>query len=72
MGYKENEPSVILVDYIGGGKRGGTYEEPPSADASERGSQPGSKGSDGSMGGLKPMRVAWRYSKKVWAPLWKK
>ena len=56
---------MILVDYIGGvrgGPKGSQVE-------SWRGGPPGSKGSVGSEGGLKPMRVACRYSRKVWAPL---
>ena len=54
MGYKQNESSVILVDYIGGVEGG------PRGPKRERGGggPPGSKGSERSEGGLKPMRVA--------------
>ena len=68
MGYKQHESSIMLVDYIGGvkGKPGGSQAW------WRRGGPPGSKGSERSEGGLKPMRVACRYSRKVEAPLWKK
>ena len=59
---------MILVDYIGGVEGG------PRGPERERGGggPPGSKGSERSEGGLKLMRVACKYSRRVWAPLWKK
>ena len=43
MGYKRNEPSVILVDYIGGGKRGERTKNPRAQMRMRGGVSPGQR-----------------------------
>ena len=72
MRWKKNESSVILINYIRRVKEGDIQGLSSTCVKGGGDQPPRSKGLERSEGGVKPRCVACRYSRKVWAPAWKK